>query len=69
VLFVALNMIWQGHRQVAVQMDWADRYNASVPGFMALSPTEIEEYSRHPAHPEAPHPALPAGLHEAAASR
>jgi YjbE family integral membrane protein len=69
VLFVSLNMIWQGHRQVAVQMDWTDRYNAAVPGFAAISPAEIEEYSRHPSHPDAPHPALPSGLHEAAAAR
>ena len=69
VLFVALNMIWQGHRQVAVQLDWTARYNAAMPGPLDISAAEIEEYSRHPSHPEAPHPALPAGLHEAAAQR
>ena len=60
VLFVAVNMIWQGHRQVVVQLDKTAAYNDFAPGPFDISAAEIEEYSRHESHPEAPHPALPA---------
>ena len=69
VLFVALNMIWQGHRQVVVQLGWTGDYDAAMPAPLEISPGEIEEYSRHHTHPEAPHPALPAPLHKAASDK
>ena len=68
VLFVSFNMIWEGHRQVAVQLDYTARYNAFMPGPLDLSAEEIEKYSRHHAHPEAPHPALPAPVHRTVAN-
>ena len=64
VLFVSLNMIWQGHRQVAVQLGHAGDYNAFMMRPLDLSPAEIEEYSRPHDAPDAPHPALPAPLHD-----
>ena len=64
VLFVSLNMIWQGHRQVAVQLGHAGDYNAFMMAPLDLSPAEIEEYSRPHDAPDAPHPALPAPLHD-----
>lgn len=63
VLFVALNMIWEGHRQVVVRMNWTDSYNASAPAFADISPEEQTRFSLHSDHPDAPHPALPAPIH------
>lgn len=64
VLFVSMNMIWQGHRQVVVQLDKTPSYNGFMPALLDISPAEIEEYSRHSSHPRAPHPALPAPLRQ-----
>jgi len=54
VLFVSVNMIWEGHRQVVVQMGWTGDYNASVPGVIDIGPAEVEHFSRKSA-PAATH--------------
>lgn len=47
VLYVALHMIWDGHRQVMVDLDWTDRYNAAAPAFLDIGPEEIEKHRSH----------------------
>ncbi len=38
VLYVALHMMWEGHRTVVVDLGKVDAYNAAVPAFMAIPP-------------------------------
>ncbi|HTI66067.1 MAG TPA: YjbE family putative metal transport protein [Caulobacteraceae bacterium] len=40
VFYVAVHMIWQGHRQVVADLDWTARYNAVAPGFLEIGPGE-----------------------------
>lgn len=40
VLYVALHMIWEGHRSVVVDMQRVDDYNARVPAALAIAPDE-----------------------------
>jgi YjbE family integral membrane protein len=40
VLYVAGHMIWEGHRQVVVDLGYDARYNAVAPGFLDISPEE-----------------------------
>ena len=40
VFFVAVRMIWEGHRQVAVDLNQVPAYNQTVPDFMDISPKE-----------------------------
>jgi hypothetical protein len=37
-----MHMIWQGHRQVVVDLGGAAQYNAAVPDFLAIQPGEGE---------------------------
>jgi len=54
VLFVAGNMIWQGHRQVFVQTGRMVAYNAAVPDFLDISAKEEAEYLHADAAPGLP---------------
>jgi YjbE family integral membrane protein len=47
VLYVALHMIWDGHRQVAVDLNRTEAYNAVVPGFMDITPEKEAELRAH----------------------
>ncbi len=47
VLWVAVSMIWEGHRQVFVDLGRAEAYNAAVPSFMDISPEEVAEHMAH----------------------
>ena len=40
VLWVALSMIWEGHRQVVTGVGQEGVYNAVVPDFMDITPEE-----------------------------
>lgn len=51
VLYVALHMMWEGHRAVVVQLDRKDgntelfdRYNAAMPDFVDISPAERSKH-------------------------
>ena len=44
VLFVAGQMVWEGHRRVVVGLHGVDRYNAMAPSFLDISPAELAEY-------------------------
>jgi YjbE family integral membrane protein len=47
VFYVALHMIWDGHRQVAVDLGRTAQYNAVVPDFMDITPAEEADYRAH----------------------
>jgi len=47
VLYVALHMIWEGHRQVVVDLGHDGAYNAAAPDFMDISPEERTEILAH----------------------
>ncbi|HMP63595.1 MAG TPA: YjbE family putative metal transport protein [Phenylobacterium sp.] len=47
VLYVALNMIWEGHRNAIVKLDAVPSYNAVMPGFLEISPEEAAEHRLH----------------------
>jgi YjbE family integral membrane protein len=41
VLYVALNMMWEGHRQIVVRALQVDSYNAVMPGFADIKAREL----------------------------
>lgn len=47
VLYVALSMVWEGHRNAIVKLDQTEAYNTVVPGFMDISPEEAAEHRLH----------------------
>ncbi|WP_333587581.1 TerC family protein [Phenylobacterium sp.] len=47
VLYVALNMVWEGHRNAIVKLDAVPSYNAVMPGFLEISPEEAAEHRLH----------------------
>ena len=38
VLYVALHMMWEGHRDLVRDLGWTDRYNAAAPHFLDIGP-------------------------------
>lgn len=46
VLLVAGRMIWEGHREVVVDLDRTAAYNRAVPDFIDISPEEIEHFQQ-----------------------
>jgi len=47
VLYVALHMMWEGHRQVVVDLGRTAQYNAIMPGFLDIGPAEAAEAANH----------------------
>ncbi|MFC3077558.1 TerC family protein [Phenylobacterium terrae] len=47
VLWVALQMMWEGHRTVVVDLGWTADYNAFMPDFADIGPEEEAEHRRH----------------------
>jgi YjbE family integral membrane protein len=47
VLWVALSMIWEGHRQVVVDTAHTAQYNSLVPDFMDISAAEAAKLGAH----------------------
>jgi YjbE family integral membrane protein len=47
VLYVALSMVWEGHRNAVVKLDSVDSYNAVMPDFLDISPEEAAEHRLH----------------------
>ena len=45
VLYVALHMVWEGHRTVIVDLGHAGAYNALMPSFLDLKPEELARAS------------------------
>jgi YjbE family integral membrane protein len=44
VLYVALHMMWEGHRDVVVDLGKRDAYNEIVPGFMDIGDAEAAKF-------------------------
>ena len=47
VLYVALHMMWEGHRTVVVDLNQTDAYNAVMPGFLDIGPAEEARQRAH----------------------
>jgi YjbE family integral membrane protein len=47
VLYVALHMIWEGHRMVVIDVKKTADYNAVMPSFADIKPKEIQRHERH----------------------
>lgn len=43
VFYVSLHMLWEGHRTVLIDLHQTQRYNASMPSALDISPGEIAE--------------------------
>ncbi|ATQ42541.1 YjbE family putative metal transport protein [Caulobacter mirabilis] len=52
VLYVALNMMWEGHRQIVIRAQKVDAYNAAAPAFLDIKRKELD----HACHAEKPGP-------------
>lgn len=46
ILYVALNMIWEGHRDIVVDTNKVDEYNRVVPDFMDITAEQVKHF-RH----------------------
>jgi YjbE family integral membrane protein len=53
VLFVAARMIWEGSRNVAIDLQRVEAYNSAVPTAFAITPQEIAIHARHAKSPHA----------------
>jgi YjbE family integral membrane protein len=47
VLYVALHMIWEGHRSVVMDLGKTPAYNAAAPSFLDIKPDEMAEHRKH----------------------
>ena len=47
VLYVALHMMWEGHRTVVVDLNQTGAYNAVMPGFLDIGPAEEARQRAH----------------------
>ncbi|OYW30383.1 MAG: tellurium resistance protein TerC [Caulobacter sp. 12-67-6] len=47
VLYVAMHMIWEGHRSVVMDLDKTSAYNASAPAFIDIGPDELADHMKH----------------------
>jgi len=47
VLYVALHMVWEGHRAVVVDLNKTEQYNAFAPSFLDIGPAEIARDKTH----------------------
>jgi YjbE family integral membrane protein len=44
ILYVSLNMIWEGHRDIVVDTKKVPEYNKIVPDFMDITPEQIKHF-------------------------
>ncbi|MCR5880801.1 TerC family protein [Phenylobacterium sp. J367] len=47
VLYVALHMMWEGHRTVVVDLNKVDQYNAVMPDALDIGPEEVARQQAH----------------------
>lgn len=47
VLYVALHMIWEGHRSVVMDLDKTAAYNAAAPDVVDIKPAEVAKHEKH----------------------
>jgi YjbE family integral membrane protein len=46
VLYVALHMVWEGHRSVVMDLDRTAAYNAAAPSFLEITPDELTVHKK-----------------------
>ncbi|KQY95070.1 tellurium resistance protein TerC [Caulobacter sp. Root1455] len=46
VLYVALHMVWEGHRSVVIDLHKTDAYNAAMPSFLDITPDDLAAHNR-----------------------
>jgi YjbE family integral membrane protein len=46
VLYVALHMMWEGHRTVAIDLNWTAQYNAVMPDLLDITPEQVATHER-----------------------
>lgn len=47
VLYVAVHMIWEGHRSVVMDLNQTGAYNAAVPAPLDISPDDVAQHNKH----------------------
>lgn len=47
VLYVALHMIWEGHRSVVMDLHKTEAYNAAAPDVIDIKPGEVAKHEKH----------------------
>jgi len=47
VLYVALHMIWEGHRSVVMDLNQTAAYNAAAPTPLDIKPDELAQHNKH----------------------
>ena len=47
VVYVALSMIWEGHRSVVMDLNLVHEYNAVAPSQLEITPAELAEHRAH----------------------
>jgi YjbE family integral membrane protein len=47
VLYVALHMIWEGHRSVVMDLHKTEQYNAAAPNVIDIKPGEVADHEKH----------------------
>ncbi len=47
ILYVALHMVWEGHRSVVIDLGKMPAYNAAMPAFLDISPEEMQVHGAH----------------------
>lgn len=47
VLYVALHMIWEGHRSVVMDLHKTEQYNAAAPNVIDIKPDEVTQHQKH----------------------
>ncbi len=50
VVYVALHMVWDGHRGLVIDMNQTAQYNAKVPGFIQIDPAEVAAHKAERGH-------------------
>jgi predicted tellurium resistance membrane protein TerC len=47
VFYVAMHMIWEGHRSVVIDLNKVDSYNAVAPSFLDITNEEVIKERSH----------------------
>ena len=47
VLYVAVHMVWEGHRSVVIDLHKVEAYNAAAPSFLDITQEELAAHRKH----------------------
>jgi predicted tellurium resistance membrane protein TerC len=54
VIYVALHMVWDGHRNVVIDLHLTRQYNAIAPSALEITPAEVAAHRAHKKDAQAP---------------